>query len=796
MIALAGSGQQAAALQIFDEMRRRLDDQLGVYPFAELTQAHDRVLRQDLPLAGGDPGGSAASALAVGPDQGPFLGRPFGGRPLVYQLPPALTDFTGRSAEVASLIELLTSAHDGVGVPVAVISGPPGVGKTALALQVAQLIRQAFPGGQLFVELAGSTRLPQDPVDVLGELLRALGLPGWAIPDSAAERAALFRSQMAGQAIFMLADDAGSAGQVRALLPGTAGCAVIVTSRSRLGGLAGAHLRHLEPLPSGDAVEMLGAIIGHQRVAAEPAASDRLVAACGRLPLAVRIVGAKLAARPAWPVLRIAEAVADQRRRLDELTVDDLEFRASVMPSYQALDERARRVFRRLGLLWPGDVAEWVIAALLGEPDACDVVNVLVDKSLLMPAGIDATGEPRYRLHDLLRDYARERLDEESDPERDAALLRALKGWLAISAVAERRLPRIPGVPRRASPDDGVVVADSWLHRAVADPITWFSVERINLMAATLRACATGLPELAAQLAAHQAAFQFFEARLDDGVRLWRSVIAAAESAGDVAAAAKADLHLVHFLAERAERTEAQSVLQRCMGVFQQLGDQQALALAWHWRAYFAETQGLRQQAQHDARQGIEVAKRVRDRLSELSSLRVLGLATARLGDHDGGIRACEDALAIARELHESYAEFECLQTLAYANILAGRPAAAIGPCLRGEEIALSLGYRIGEAYALWPLGDAYLATGRYRDTIEAATRAHRIFQDHGIKRGNGVCLLNMGLAYQALGQYRQAAEYLEASLPVLSELHCVNEQRARRALQECGQSNGSHPVG
>ena len=179
-------------------------------------------------------------------------------------------------------------------------------------------------------------------------------------------------------------------------------------------------------------------------MAAEAEASDRLVTACGRLPLAVRIAGAKLATRPAWPVRQIVDAVADQRRRLDELALDDLAFRASVMPSYQALDAQARRAFRRLGLLWPADVAEWVVGALLGGPDAADMVNQLVDKSLLMPVGTDATGEPRYRLHDLLRDYAVEQLEDgEQARDREGALDRALTGWLEIAAAADQRLPRV-----------------------------------------------------------------------------------------------------------------------------------------------------------------------------------------------------------------------------------------------------------------------------------------------------------------------------------------------------------------
>lgn len=796
MIALAHTGQQAAALRAFEELRHRLDDQLGVYPGAELADAHKRVLQQDLPRVTEDSASGTTSASAVARTMEPSVNLHASGQFPVRQLPPALPDFTGRTAEVAALTGLLTPAPDRIGVPVAVISGPPGVGKTALALQVAHLTRHMFPDGQLHVELAGSTRLPRAPRDVLGELLRALGLHGLAIPDSTAERTALFRSQTAGQNILVMADDADSADQVRPLLPGTAGCAVIVTSRSRLGGLAGAHLRHLDPLPHPDAVEMLARIVGSQRVADEADASDRLVSACGCLPLAVRIAGAKLATRPSWPVMTIADAVADQRRRLDELTLDDLAFRASVMPSYQTLDQRTRRAFRLLGLLWPSDVAEWVIASLLGEPTASDVVDLLVDKSLLMPVGTDATGEPRYRLHDLLRDFAIEQLSVEHEMESGTAMNRVLAGWLQIAAAADNRLPRVPAIHRYTRSADKPVMPDSSRDRLAANPIAWFTAERLNLLAAVRHACATGMHELAASLAAHQAAFQIFQARLNEAEHLWRSVIASAESAGDRATRAHGELHLVQFLAECGKNSEALEALERCLPVFEQEDDKQALAFALHWRAYCAEEQNLLKQAQRDAERGIDVAKRAGDRHSELSSLRVLGMATTRLGDHDAGIQSCEDALAITLELHEPYAEWECLHTLANANNVAARHIAAADLCLQAISKAQDLGYEVGEGYAFGSLGDAYHGISRYHDAIEALSHARQIFQNRGMQRGNALCMFKIGLAHKALGSYAQATQFLEAVLPEFRAL-CLPgyELQARHALSECAAACGSAQI-
>ncbi len=244
MLALAGSGQQAAALQLFEELRHRLDDQLGVRPGPELADAHLRVLRQEVPAA-------AASSSALVPI--PVTTAAVTTTAVltqtvlpVCQLLPDVADFTGRAGDCARLAVLLAAAADTdtgtTAVPVGVISGPPGAGKTTLALHLAHALRSAFPDGQLFVPLAGSSR-PRRPGAVLDELLRALGVAPGAIPETAGQRAALFRSRLAGRRVLVVVDDAGSPGQVRPLLPGTAGCAVIVTSRNRLAGLGGGWMR-------------------------------------------------------------------------------------------------------------------------------------------------------------------------------------------------------------------------------------------------------------------------------------------------------------------------------------------------------------------------------------------------------------------------------------------------------------------------------------------------------------------------------------------------------------------------
>jgi DNA-binding SARP family transcriptional activator/DNA-binding XRE family transcriptional regulator len=800
MLALAGSGQQAAALQLFEELRRRLDDQLGVRPGPELADAHLRVLRQEVPAA--VPSSSATPATSAAPAASATTAVLTQTVLPVCQLPPDVVDFIGRAQECARLAALLTPAADTdtgtTAVPVGVISGLPGAGKTTLALHVAHALRSAFPDGQLFVPLAGSSR-PRRPGEVLGELLRALGVAPGAIPETADQRAALFRSRLAGRKVLVVVDDAGSPGQVRPLLPGTAGCAVMVTSRNRLAGLGGATPVPLDCLTHGEAVELLGRIAGVERVAAEPAAAHGLVAACGRLPLALRITGARLAARPSWPLARLAGLVADAdpARRLDALVVDDLAVRASVAPSYQALDGRARRAFGRLSLAGPHDVAEWVVAALLGEPDAAEVVNLLVDKSLLTLAGVDAGGEPRYRLHDLLRDYAAERLAEEPQQQRDAALERMLSGWLQLAGLADRGLPREPTFPPPQALPIRAVIPDAAAARLTADPVAWFSAERLNLLAATRRACEPGRGQhgLAAGLASCQLAFQDYQARSDDAEHLWQAVLAAARTAGDLAAAAHATLRLAIVTIWRGRCVDAQPLLEGCGAAFEEAADTRALAYCLSWRSYCAGALGNFHDAQRYAERALTLARQAGDRNAEQLSLQDLGVALACLGDPDAGAGCCQQALAIARQLADPICEYLALSALAKSRSLAGDHTDAADLAQQALKLMREIGYSWGQARCLTLLGSAYHGLGRHHDAIDALARALPVYQRCGARHAQAACLLKLGHAHQALGHHRQATQYLQHSLRIARELRLnSHEQQALQALQKCHAATGPAP--
>ena len=704
------------------------------------------------------------------------------------QLPPVVPDFTGRKAECAHLAQLLTPAPQATGGPVVVVSGPPGAGKSTLALRVAHSLRETFPDGQLYLPLGGGTHQPRESGEVLGEALRGMGVGSARIPERASERAELYRSELAGRRVLVVADDAGSAGQVEPLRPATPGCALLITSRSRLAGPDGAVLCALDSLCPAEALELLARIAGQHRVAAEPQAADRLVAACGLLPLAVRIAGAKLAANPGWPLERVAGLITDERSRLDELSAGDLAVRASVVPSYEALDEQARRAFRRLSLLGPVDVPQWVVAALLGEPDAAGTVLALVDRSLLSPAGQDATGEPRYRLHNLLRDFATERMAEEPAAARDVPLDRVLAGYLELAVLADQRLPRLGFFPPSPQSPPAPPAAAETAAPLTTDAVAWFTAERLNLLAITRWACAHGRYLLAARLASCHPTFQFLQHRVDDAGQMWRVIEQAAEQAGDIATSSEARFHLAWVMADRGRFADAYAGLEKCVPILAARGVSGTLAVALYWRAFCADMLGHYEAQRDDAEQCLGLARRLKEPGIEVVALRILGLGLTRLGSYDRGVALCEQAVALARAQHELAWEYNALAALAHSLFLAGRYELAERCCREGIEVSQRLGLFVtGQAFLLGMLGDSYTGQRRYQEGIEALSSALAAFEEHGDRRGQALCLLKIGRAYLALGQTGPAREYLQRAFPIFGELGLTaHEDIAIRALNEC----------
>lgn len=387
---------------------RLLADELGLDPGQELKDLHAAILRGDIPA-------------------------------VPRELPAKPDPFVGRRAE----IELITSTSD----TVIAVHGPGGQGKSALATAAAHAMAERFPDGQLYVDLHGATpgRSPLSPAEVIRRFLRALGTPPLAVPTDPSEAAALYRSTLARRKVLVLLDNAVDAAQAGLLLPGEPGSAVLITSRRMLATLSARHVR-LDPLPPDDALRLLGD---------DSPAAEQVAKACDYLPLALTIAAARLRARPDWTTATLAKRLADQRHRLDELHFDDLGVRSSFHLSFEGLNAALTRAFTLLCCLNVPSVGEPVIQALLGQDDVDRALDPLVDAKLVEPCGPE-----RYRVHDLLRLFGAEHVNDE----KHDALIRALTHYRETLAAALKKLrPHAYGAlgySARRRPRRAVAVAD------------------------------------------------------------------------------------------------------------------------------------------------------------------------------------------------------------------------------------------------------------------------------------------------------------------------------------------------
>ncbi|MGC4896147.1 AfsR/SARP family transcriptional regulator [Micromonospora sp. DT31] len=568
MRALYLADRQGEALDRFDQLRRRLADELGVDPTAQLIRLRDLILRNDpglraapgsgpfaapaptdtgdgpaAPGAGppaptapaarhptGSPGArqedrAAPAAPDAAPDALPAAAPERDGRPPPRMLPAELVDFVGRRQEVVAVLDGLPRRPK---VGVSVISGLPGVGKTALAVRIAHRLGPAYPGPHLYADLSGHDQ-PLSPVEVLGRFLRALGVPGARIPADLEERAALFRATMADRPGLLLLDNAARAAQVRPLLPGT-DAVVLVTSRGALVDLDGAGQVRLEPLPEADALRLLAGIVGADRVAAESDAASTIVRHCGLLPLAVRIVGARLAIPDLLSLRQAAAQLAGLSHRLDHLTRADRSVRAAFHSAYVALDVPARRMLRRLAVLDLDDAPPWLPAVLLdgdGDGDGASAVTALVEANLVTVTGPDELGQPRYHLHSLVRAFARERAAREETPQERAGLLERVFGtWLTLTEQARLALSEESNPGLAADLPRSPAATDAHL----SDPGRWFGAERAALLATVEQAAASpGHEDYAWAVAWNWDYHLVVDARLDELVRITRTGLAVAE---------------------------------------------------------------------------------------------------------------------------------------------------------------------------------------------------------------------------------------------------------------------------
>ena len=702
-----------------------------VLPTLELTLAYvaacggdpDQWRRAWEELAAWATSQAAAVAVASVPEPAP----PVAGQPAVpRELPARIRHFAGRTGELATLTGLLGRASQATPgtVVISAIGGTAGVGKTAIAQHWAHEVADEFPDGQLYVNLRGfdPSGVPVAPEAAVRGFLESLGVAPARIPVSLEARTGLYRSMLADKRMLVLLDNALDAAQVRPLLPGSPGSLVLVTSRSRLTGLAiteGASQISLDVLTPAEARELLSRWLGAARVEAEREAVAEITGLCAGLPLALAITAARAAARPDLPLSALAAELRQARERLDVLVTGDAatDVRAVLSWSYQSLAGAAARMFRLIGLHPGPDISAPAAASLAGLPltQAQAALDELVGAHLLM--------EPvpgRFTFHDLLRAYAAEQAGAaESDAERRAALHRMLDHYLHTGCTAAVRInpARAPLTLATAAPGTSAEeLADR--QRALA----WFEAERQVLLALPETAAAAGFDAHAWQIAWAPATFLQWRGHWSDGVRIQRTALAAARRLGDLSGQANACYLLALALMTGDDPREPGACLSEALTLWEQLGDPIGQGRCLHALARVADLQGDYAAALAHSRHALRVYRAAGHPAGQAISLNAVGWFYGQLADYEQTLAYCQESLALQRESGYLDSLGDTLDSIGYAHFRLGHHADAIASYRQALDAARRHFNRRQEADTLIRLGDAHLAAGD-RDLARAAWR-------------------------------------------------------------------------
>ncbi|HEX7306433.1 AfsR/SARP family transcriptional regulator [Lentzea sp.] len=762
MLALHRGGRQGDALEVYRAGRHLLVEELGLEPGERLRLLESAILSGDVVSGHAEPAPPVVAPV-------PSFERP-------RQLPADTADFIGNDALIRTA-EAVLAGGDRRAVGVVVVIGRPGSGKTTVAAHVGHRIADRFPDGQLYCDLRGTREEPVSPADVLGRFLLALGIPGPVIPLGLDERVEMYRTLMAERRTLVVLDDASTESQVIPLLPGSNTCAVLVTSRSRLTGVPGARQVEVEVFTSAESLDLLGRVVGAQRVAREPEAAEALVRTVGGLPLALRIIAARLAARPHWSLASMVHRLASERHRLDELAHGEMTIRASLSLTHNGMDRRSRTLFGLLGLSEGPELPGWVAGAVLDDDSRypSDLLEPLVDVQMLDVSTVERTGEFRYRYQDIVRLFALEKLRVEVPEDvRRGAVERVLGGWLALAEQAHRAIyggdyAILHGTASRWTPPS------TYVQQVLADPLEWLDGEQANLCAAISQAADAGFDEACWDLAVTSATLFESHGYLDDWEKTHEKALRATRAAGNVrgTAAVLSSLGTLHI--NRGQTSRAHDALTAALATFADLDDPRGLALCRRDLGLLARwagdddralvlyaaamrdldraedlvgrgivlthqtdvlcRRGLTDEATAQLSEAIRIFEDAGFRSGIPHALRRIGQVQVRAGQHLEASRTFARVLEMVRESRDVIGEGHLLRNLGEVNAVLGEDRAALGYFEQALAARERIMDHVGAAAVRLDLAPVLARLGESNRASELVLHAVQTFGDRGMDR-------------------------------------------------------------